>query len=585
MAKAATRRRPIPDPPGAPILVNHQETSLNNPRRNPPGRVIAPGRRHRVAATVLAIGAIGAAATAQAFEIETGVPGLALRWDNTVRYNIAVRVENKDPKIANAANSDESDNKFGRGKVVNNRLDLLSELDLVYQSQYGLRLSAAGWYDAGYNDHSVAHSASFASTSYDNDTYSSFTKRYYNGPSAEVLDAFAFGNFDLGGPTLRFKLGKHSVFWGDVAFNANHSVAYSQMPSDSRKSLASPGVEAKETVLPLAQLSAQLQLADNLALAGQYFFDWKPNRVPEGGTYYGAADFLFYGPDRFFLNPAAAPTLVVRRADAVEPGKSGNWGLSLKWSPDWLDGTLGVYYRKFDERQPWSAPQVVTPSATGAGFYRLVYAKGTEVFGVGLNKNIGGFAVAGELSQRRNTALINNAINGTTLEGPRGDTLHGFLNATVLGNLSASVPYTAVAELAGSRWTKVRVNENFFNGEGYAGCSALGYGFSCATKNYLGVTLLFAPKILQAIPGGDLSIPIFYQVGIKGNAATLSGGNKDAGNYSIGLSLDYRSQYVIALTYSDFIGKYKDNGSVVTVGNGPLYEDRGLVSLSLRTSF
>ena len=68
--------------------------------------------------------------------------------------------------------------------------------------------------------------------------------------------------------------------------------------------------------------------------------------------------------------------------------------MNLKWSPDFLDGTLGVYYRKFDERQPWSAPQVVPPSAAGAGFYRLVYAQGTEVFGVGLNKNIGGYAVA-----------------------------------------------------------------------------------------------------------------------------------------------------------------------------------------------
>jgi len=532
-----------------------------------------------------AAAALCASAAAPAFEIDTGMPDLKLRWDNTLRYNVSVRAEGKDPKIANAPNSDESDNKFDRGDVVNNRLDLLSELDLVYQNRMGLRFSAAGWYDAGYRDHNVPTAAAFANSSYDNNTYSSFTQRYYNGPSAELLDAFVFGNFDLGSTTLRVKAGKHSIFWGDVAFNANHSVAYSQMPSDSRKSLSSPGVEAKETVLPLAQLSAQLQLADNVAIAAQYFFDWKPNRLPEGGTYYGAADFLFYGPDRFFLNPAAAPTLNVRRTEAVEPGKSGNWGINLKWSPDWVDGTIGVYYRKFDERQPWSAPQVVPPSATGAGFYRLVYAKGTELFGIGLNKNIGGFAVAAELSTRRNTALINNAINASTLEGPRGDTYHGFINATVLGNLSASVPYTAVFEIAGSRWSKVRSNENFFNAEGFTGCSATGAGFSCATKNYLGITALFAPKILQVLPGADLSIPLFYQVGVKGNAATLSGGNKSAGNYSVGLSLDYRAQYTFGLTYSDFVGKYKDNGNIVTVGNGPLYEDRGLVALSFRTSF
>lgn len=540
-----------------------------------------PRHCRRLAGAALALGGFGAA---QALEIDTGVPELKMRWDNTVRYNISMRAEGKDPKIANAPNNDESDNKFDRGDVVNNRLDLFSEMDLVYAGQTGLRLSAAGWYDAGYRNQSVARSGTFP-TSYDNDTYSSFTKRYYTGPSAELLDAFVFGNFDIGSTTLRVKAGKHSIFWGDVAFNANHSVAYSQMPSDSRKSLSSPGVEAKETVLPLAQLSAQWQLADDLAVAAQYFLDWKPNRNPEGGTYYGAVDFLFGGPNRFYLNPAAAPTLNVRRQGAVEPGKSGNWGINLKWSPEWVDGTIGAYYRKFDERQPWSAPQVVPPSAAGAGFYRLVHAKGTELFGVGLNKNIGGFAVAAELSQRRNTALINNAINATTLEGPRGDTYHGFINATVLGNLGASVPYTAVLEFAGSRWEKVRINPNFFNAEGFAGCSAAGAGFSCATKNYLGVTALFAPKILQVFPGADLQIPLFYQVGLRGNAATLSGGNKSAGNYSIGLTLDYRSQYVFGLAYSDFVGKYKDNGSIVTVGNGPLYEDRGLLALSFRTSF
>jgi hypothetical protein len=532
-------------------------------------------------ATALLFGGTAASAA----EIGTGNPDLTLRWDNTVRYNIAVRAEGKDPKIANAPNSDESDNKFGRGDVVNNRLDLLSEMDLVYKARMGARVSAAAWYDAGYNDHHVPTAPQFTGSSYDNDTYSSFTKRYYNGPSAELLDAFVFGNWDIGSTTLRVKAGKHSIFWGDVAFNANHSVAYSQMPNDSRKSLSSPGVEAKETVLPLNQISAQLQLADNLAIAAQYFLDWKPNRLPEGGTYYGAADFLFYGPDRFFLNPAAAPTLNVRRRAAVEPGGSGNWGMNLKWSPAFLDGTLGVYYRKFDERQPWSAPQVVPPSATGAGFYRLVYAKGTEVFGVGLNKNIGGFAVAAELSTRRNTALINNAINAATLEGPRGDTYHGFINVTTLGNLSARMPYTAVIELAGSRWDKVRSNPNLFNAEGFAGCSAAAAGFSCATKNYLGVSALFAPKILQVFPSADLTIPLFFQVGIKGNAATLSGGNKNAGNYSVGLQLDYQTKYTFGVTYSDFLGKYKDNGSIATVGNGPLYADRGLLAISFRTSF
>ena len=541
-----------------------------------------PGVRLRQRA-VAAAAALCAAGGASAVEFDTGNTDLTARWDNTVRYNLSGRAEKRDPAIANNATTDESDNKFGGGKVVNNRLDIFSELDVVYQSRLGFRLSAAGWYDNAYSDHSVASGSGLGSRgSYDNNTYSHSVVRYYNGPSAELLDAFVFGNFDIGGNPVRLKIGKHSIFWGDVAFNANHSVAYSQMPSDTRKQLSSPGIEAKETVLPVAQISGQIQLADTFSVAGQYFLDWKPNRLPEGGTYYGAADFLFYGPDKWSYSPAAP---AARRAAALEPtSKRGNWGVNLKWSPEWVDGTIGAYYREFDERQPWSAPQL-NPAA---GFFRLVYPIGTKLVGVGLNKNIGGVAVAAELSKRMNTAFVNNSgVDAATNEGPRGDSYHAFVNGTVLGNLGASVPFTAVAEVVASHWEKLKSNPgNQFKAEGLPGCTGASVGFSCVTKNYMGVSLLFAPKILQIIPSGDLSLPIFVGYGIKGNAATLSGGNKGAGNFSIGAQLDYQQRYTFGLTYSDFFGKYITNAAgAITASNGALYKDRGLLAFNFKTSF
>lgn len=526
---------------------------------------------------------LGAAGTAQAFEIDSGNPDLQMRWDNTVRYNVSRRMESIDPLIGNNGTTDESDLKFSKGSLVNNRVDLLSEFDLVFKRNMGARVTGAAWYDHAYNNNSVPTAPGLAGRgSYDNNTYSHFVDRFYNGPSGEILDAFVFGNFEIGSMPLRLKAGKHSLFWGDVTFNANHSVAYSQMPTDTRKQLSSPGIEAKETVLPVNQLSGQLQVADDLAFAAQYFLDWKPNRLPEGGTYYGAADFLFEGPDRFSL----APGFAIRRAAAVEPSKnSGNFGLNMKWSPNWLDGTLGVYYRKFDERQPWSSPQI---NAVPGGFYRLSYARGTELYGIGLNKNLGPVAFAAELSQRRNTAFINSGINPATLEGPRGDSTHFIVNGSLLGNLAPSVSYVAVGEIAYSHWNKVRSNPNLFRADGFAGCTGLNIDFACATKDYVGVSLLFVPKILQAIPGGDLSIPMFYQVGVKGNAATLSGGNKGAGTWSIGLQLDYLAKYKFSLTYSDFMTKYKNAGTATSpnlVGNGPLYNDRGLLAFTFSTAF
>jgi len=68
--------------------------------------------------------AIGAVVTtfstgsAQAYEIGTGNPDLSLRWDNTLRYNHATRVERRDDKIGNSAVSDEGTYKAQAGQGV-----------------------------------------------------------------------------------------------------------------------------------------------------------------------------------------------------------------------------------------------------------------------------------------------------------------------------------------------------------------------------------------------------------------------------------------------------------------------------------
>ena len=94
---------------------------------------------------------------AQAFEFDTGNPDLSIRWDNTVRFNLAARVEGRDPKIGNSAIADEGTYSFDKGDMVAKRLDLLSEFDVVYKKRYGARVSGTGWYDAAYGDTSQSN--------------------------------------------------------------------------------------------------------------------------------------------------------------------------------------------------------------------------------------------------------------------------------------------------------------------------------------------------------------------------------------------------------------------------------------------
>lgn len=529
-----------------------------------------------------------------AFEIDTGNPDLNVRWDNTVRLNYGVRVEGRDNKIGNSALADEGDYSFDKGEAVAKRIDLLSELDVVWKKQHGFRLSGAGWFDDAYGNFSQGNPnlPLSAIPSYVNHEYSPLVKRLYHGPSGEILDAFAFTGFDAGNVPVRLKAGRHTLYWGESLFLGGHmhSIAYAQNPLDLQKGFATPGTEAKELFRPLNQLSAQAQLTDTLSVAGQYLLQWEPARYPEGGTYLGPVDFVFNGPDRQFLSPALG---FAYRGNAAEPSQHGEFGLSARWSPEALDGTVGFYYRRFADKLP---QVLITRAAPANGSqYNMVYADGIDLYGVSFAKNIAGVSVGAEVSTRHNTPLNAQVLGvapglpeqGET-KGPRGDTWHALVNA------AGVVPKTPVfdaavwaAELQWSRWSKVRSGASLFNAEGFAPCAGRNKWDGCATRDYVGISLAFTPTWYQVFPGVDLSAPIAYAVGVHGNSALTFGGNEGLGNYSIGLGADLYQKYRFDLKYIDYVGRYKDNGTAVTSTNGltTFLKDRGFVSLTFRTTF
>jgi Protein of unknown function (DUF1302) len=545
--------------------------------------------------TQVAVAAICAllASTARAFEIDSGNPDFSIRWDNTVRANLAARVESRDSKIGNSVLADEGDYSFDKGDLVSKRIDLLSEFDVVYKKRFGGRVSGTAWYDGAYSStsHSNPNPPLSGIPSYVGNQYSSYTKRFYAGPSGELLDAFVFGGFDLGEVPVKVKLGRHTIYWGESLFLGGnlHSVSYAQNPLDLQKGFATPGTEAKELFRPLTQLSLQAQVTDTLSVAAQAMLQWDSARYPEGGTYLGPVDFVFNGPDRQFLSPALG---FAARGPASEPKNTGEWGLSARWSPQWLDGTLGAYYRDFADKLPQT---LLTSVGPGTSTYNLIYADNIHLYGFSLAKNIGGVSVGAEVSQRLNTPLNAQVLGiapglpaqGDT-KGPRGDTTHALVN--VLGTTAKTPLFDAAtwaAELQYSRWNTVSSGANLFNAIGFAPCNGKDKWDGCTTKDYWGIGVAFTPTWYQVFPGVDLSAPLTYAVGIAGNAATVFGGNEGLGNYTVGVSADVQQKYRFDLKYIDYVGRYKDNGTAVTATNGltTFLRDRGFVSLTFRTTF
>jgi hypothetical protein len=603
----------------------------------------------------IAVGsALAAAAPAYAFEIDTGNPDLAVRWDNTVRYNLGMRAQGQDPKILGNPNFDDGDRNFARYALVTNRVDLLSEFDFVFQRKYGFRVSGAGWADDAYRDldnHSSATANTLVNGVPTAGVLSPYTKRFSKGPSGEILDAFVFANVDAGSVPVNIKAGQHTVFWGESLLlgGAVHSVSYAQNSLDLQKGFTTPGAEAKELFRPRGAVTLQAQPTDDLSVAGQWFYNWQAVRIPESGSYLTIQDGLNFGGQSVIVGanplfpavPGTPPLLRAWNVSTTKPSTFGSdigdFGLSARWSPKWLDGTIGFYARKATDilpqilLTPGLAANVpaATCSAIGGqplpgnaciinknattladlqkygkfGTYQTAYGDDIKIYGVSLAKEIAGMSVGAELSYRQNMPLQSNLINvlpaplvptspgsiatnavpdhGTP--GALGDTYHGLVNVVNILPKTALFDTASVAgELTWMEWAKVTQNMAVFKGNpAYTGIDKV-------SKNYFGLAINFTPTWFQVMPGVDFSAPLTWSQGLSGNAAVQLGGNKGAGTWSAGMAADIYQKYKVQLSYNGYYGKYSvtPTGAMnVANGTSASLSDRGWVSLTFKTTF
>lgn len=563
-------------------------------RRNKKGNVMQL-RCTAISAAVAGVVA-GLPLCASAYDIDTGNPDISLSWNNTIRYNWARRMQEIDRHVSLAGppagatynGYGAGDNLFDKGSTITNRLDVLSELNFSYQGKYGFRTSAAAWYDAAYAGKHPTPDPTVAgrTTSYANNEFTDYVKRYYHGPSGEWLDAYVFGNFDLDGSELNVRLGRHAVVWGEGLFGSTHSIAYSQAPSDSRKQVSSPGASPKELALPIDQMSATFVVNPQLTLLANYQFEWVPNRIPEGGTYFAGADVVMWGPN-------------INRNTEFQRGENGGYGLGLKCSPAWLEGTLGLYYRKFDDKNGWLAQ----PTGTGGNPFDTtsVWAKDIKLYGLSLSKSVAGVSVGAEVSYRKNDALTSNAAAtagaANRFEGARGDTWHAVLNGVQLFGDSPVFDSASLAgEIAWSKLDKVTNNgplNNLYRTDDYipTNCAA-----SVATRNLRGCVDLdfwslgvqFSPSWLQVYPGVDLAAPLFFSKNFN-NSSSNGGGSDGFVTYKAGVTATVRTVHIFDLSYTWFeqnVDRVSPlAGNVFGRLQGAPYSDKGFLAFTYQTTF
>jgi hypothetical protein len=562
-------------------------------------------------AALIAAASLGDAASAM--EIDAG-PDWTVRWDNTVSLNLGVRAQKLDDNIGNHPVFAEADYSHAkRGDVVTSRLSDLMEFDAQNKNGWGARASASFFKDFAFHDHVRTNPGEMAPGTpysaigaYTDNEFSSYTKRYYK-QGAQLLDAFAFSNFKLGERDASAMAGRLTKYWGNAVFFGPLAISYSQNAVDNIKGSFAPGTEAKELAIPREQLYLSGQVTRDLAFEGQYFFRFKGNLLPEGGTYLSFADFLTNGPQgnglttAFGLGPHGEP---------VKPKNvNANFGLKLSYAPSELRGAVSAYYRQLDETQPWMPMLQYDPATFAAQNYHLSYAQKVKLLGFSMEKQLGAYSVGAELVHRHGTALNSTAFNPIDplgREGARGNATSLVFN-TVGGLTRTSFWDTGVflAEVAYTHLDKVTSNAGMYNGvDNAAACPSGSKKDGCSTRNALMAAVFFKPQWLAVRPSIDLGMPIFVMHGITGNAPTLGVPvNQGVTIFTLGLEALIQQKYTVTLQYNGYHaptnGKLTNAGAAFNVPNGTpgfptfyaggsgtfMYNDKGWVSLTLKASF
>ena len=540
-------------------------------------------QRHRRLSPIAAAAACSLfafAVPAQAFTVDTGIEGLKLTWDNTVKYSTAFRLKSQDAALVGSANAnwDDGDRNFDRG-LISNLLDLLSELDLQYRD-VGLRVSGAAWYDDVYNRHN--DNPGLGGDAYPNQTstaYNEFTRatRNLHGRKAEVLDAFAFARFDLGGMRATVRAGRHALTWGESLFFGGNAIAGGMAPVDVIKLASVPGTQFKEAIRPVPQLSGQLQLTPALTLGAYYQVRWEANRLPAVGSYFSQLDVNPDGAERLMY--PFAPYTGSRSGDE-KPRNSGQGGVQLRFNHAGTD--YGLYAIRFHSK---SFQQVSTdfsatpiPGVFVPGRYYLTYHEGVRAYGASASHTFGPANVAAEVSIRTNQDLASSQAS-TFVPGfyAVGRTAHA--NVSTLWSLDPTPLFNEAMLAAEIAWNRVLTCQS--------GCTALDPN---TTRDATGLRLQFEPTYRQVLDGLDLGVPIGLGYAPRGSRSRALGpGNfpaENGGDLTIGLNGTYLDAWRFTLAYTHYYGAAKpflDANSTFTYGQS--LKDRDFIAFSLRRTF
>ncbi len=341
------------------------------------------------------------------------------RLDTTVTYGLSVRTQSRDDNLVGYANlidnpgaiptlelielpgrfsvnGDDGNLKFDSGDIISNRGRVTSELDIT-DGRFGAFVRATGFYDFELDDR---------------DDISDTAKRFV-GSDIQLLDAYVYGDFQLGRGFGSIRLGRQVVSWGESTFIQNGLNVINPV---NVAALREAGSELRNAFLPIEMVWLSLPITQNLSMEAVYLLEFEQIDPDPAGTFFSTNDFATPGGEFAMLGfgllsddrlpDGSLPFGALPRGLDRAPDDRGEdqFGVAFRYYAEELNGTeFGLYYMHYDSRLPLISGTTVTSSDLSSGNFFVEYPEGIDLFGASFNATLGGtVSLAGEVTYRSN---------------------------------------------------------------------------------------------------------------------------------------------------------------------------------------
>jgi len=510
-------------------------------------------------ATAIALAATQASA-GETIELDDGT---TIDWSVTTSYGVGVRLGKPSDRLV-GANADDANRNFNQGSLTTNRIGALGEM-ILRKDNYGAVVRASTFYDDVYHKGNDNDSPATVNKGGDNDEFTSRT-RYYSGGRTRLLDAYVFGGWRFDNDTmLDVKAGRHIESWGESLYYPG--VNGVQNPSDAVKA-SQPGVEVKEVLLPVGQVSASFRLNPQITFGAYVQYEWKGTELPPVGSYLSSSDVI--GPGREFLYSGSS-RIAYRGTD--EPRDSGQWGVQVRFRPVPAI-EMSLFHVNYHDKNPATALVGYNPVPVGGGLYafaangyKVKYFEDIKLTGISASTKLGETQVGAEWSYRDGAPIMVNTGLGPVPARGKGQQMQ--LSAMrVLGDRPWASQTTLTGEIIHVRADSVDATSAAPNLQGvnllpslsgmvsesddYSYKTASAWRSRTASAYTLGASFSY-PGVFQ---GWDLEVPLRFSNVFSGStpmSGSISGVQGDR-RISVGTTFKYLGNLEVGLNYTGYLG-------------------------------